>query len=246
MERKTVISFSQAFINLKAFRGKEDQTSFSNYMQEVFPELRLYIDRQLDLAIERKTIPQGKFQTDDFLDDLYIKAYDHIQNLEEHVNFKVWLYREVDSLLSDAMEEEEFDEFFIKNMADYKQDELDEMEENFSTDGDGDFVMEEELDDQSYHKNDYELRNVFVDNEEEDHIIQALDEQLSKERFNEHVKVVLPKLPSVMASILDMYSLQKLTEHEIASIKNLSVDKVKAYLGEAKRMIKAAIKNRFL
>ncbi|MEZ5022249.1 MAG: hypothetical protein R2728_03105 [Chitinophagales bacterium] len=73
----------------------------------------------------------------------------------------------------------------IKNMADYKRDELGKWK-NFSTDGDGDFVMEEELDDQSYHKNDYELSDVFVDNEEEDHIIQTLDEKLSKERFNEH------------------------------------------------------------
>ncbi|MCB0501759.1 MAG: sigma-70 family RNA polymerase sigma factor [Bacteroidetes bacterium] len=246
MERKTVVTFAEAFINLKAFRGKEDQTSFNSYMQEVFPELRQYIDRQLDLAITRKAIPEGKFQTDDFLDDLYIKAYDHIHNLEEHINFKVWLYREADALLNDAMVEEEFDEFFMKNYADYKLDELEEMEENFSTDGDGDLVMEEELDDQSYHKNDYELKDIFVDDEEEDHIIKALDDQLDKERFNDHVKVILPKLPSVMASILDMYSLQKLNEHEIASIKNLSVEKVKAYINEAKRLIKTTIKNSFL
>ena len=56
------------------------------------------------------------------------------------------------------------------------------MEEKYSIDGGGDFVMIAELDDLSYAKNDYTLRDAFVEDKGKG-IIEKLDQELEKTRL---------------------------------------------------------------
>lgn len=241
----TKITISQAVYTLRKLKEKDDQSSFNLYIQEVFPQISSYLETQLDLAIKKHNLHEGKYKVADFMDELYIKAYDHIHEIEDGEFFRIWLYRTADKLLADAITEDEFDDFFFKNIDEFTQAEWDEMEEHYSTDGDGDFVMEEELDDLSYDKNDYVLRDVFVEDDEEKDIISAIDKKIGHQKFNSHVQSIMPKLSKLSASVLELFSRQKLNHQEIAEIKGISVEQVQQYLDEARKAIKLSLKNRF-
>lgn len=239
------IKFTEAFYTLRSYKEQDDQTSFNLYIQKVIPEITAYIQKQLNIAIERGSIYKGKHKAEEIIDELYIKAYEHIQNIEKSEFFKIWLYRTANQLLSDLITEDQFDEFFFQNIDKLTKSEWAEMEENYSTDGDGDFVMLEELDDISYPKNDYELRDILIEADEEEHIIKDLDDKIGLDRINKHIRMLLPKLPADTASILDLFSQQKLSKEEIADIKNISVKAVQDYLNEARNLIRISLENRY-
>ena len=241
----TKITISEAVFTLRKMKEEDDQSSFNLYIQKVFPQIEKYVEAQLKTAIKKHDVHEGKYKVADFMDELYIKAFEHIHEIEAGEFFKIWLYRTADKLLEEAITEDEFDDFFFKNIDEFTQAEWDEMEEHYSTDGDGDFVMEEELDDLSYDKNDYQLKDVFIEEEEEKHILDAVDKNIGRAGFNQHVKTILPKLSKLSASILELFSRQKLNHEEIAEIKGITVDQVQAYLDEARKAIKLSLMNRY-
>ncbi len=241
----SIVKYTEAVIKLQFFKEEDDQSSFNLYIQDVFPEIKLYLERQLEVAIKRGSFAEGKYKAEDFIDDLYIKAYDHIQHLDHSENLKVWLFNEADNLLKEILVEEEFDNYFFENIEDYSQLEWNEMEEKFSIDGGRDFVMEEDLDDFSYPKNDYVLKDVFVDDGEEEDLLASIDEELSEERVSKHINMLLPKLSNVSTSILDLFSIRKLSEEEIALVKGIPVQEVRFYIEEAKKLIKISMESRF-
>jgi RNA polymerase sigma factor (sigma-70 family) len=239
------IFIAEALVKLKAFKAQDDQASFNLYIEKVFPQIAEYLNAQLELAVKKKNIHEGNYNVADFMADLYIKAYEHIRSIEKGEYFKIWLYRTADQLLQEAITDDQFDEYFFKNLDEFSQAEIEEMEENYSTDGDGDFVLEEELDDISYSKNDYELKDVFVEDDVESEIIADLDQNIRREKISHHIQSVMPKLSNISASILELFSRHKLNEWEIAEVKGLSVESVKSYLNEARNAIKMSLSNKF-
>jgi RNA polymerase sigma factor (sigma-70 family) len=239
------IFITDALVQLKSYKEQDDQTSFNLYIETVFPQIEGYLTTQLELAVKKKNIHEGNYNVADFMDELFIKAYEHILSIDKNEHFKIWLYRTADQLLEQAITDDKFDEYFFKNIDEFTQVEMDEMEEKYSTDGDGDFVLEEELDDSSYSKNDYVLREVFVEEDEESNLIANLDQKIGQEKINQHIQSILPKLPNLTASILELFSKHKLNEAEIAEVKGISLESVKSYLNEAKNAIRMSLSNRF-
>ena len=91
--------------------------------------------------------------------------------------------------MGDIIVEEEFNDFFFKNIDTYSKPEWDEMAENFSTDGDGDLLMIEELDDISYNHNEYTLNHVFIEDDEIE-LTKKLDKTFHNDDVNKHIKIV--------------------------------------------------------
>jgi hypothetical protein len=137
---------------------------FDMLMEKILPAIRRYIAKRLDHAIKNDLIPEGKYKVEDFIDELYIVAYDHIVEVQEDTHLYKWLLRKAKELMEDTIIEVDFDHTFFKNIDDYTKYEREEMVEKYSIDGNGDLVMEEELDDLSYAKNDYELEEAFIEN----------------------------------------------------------------------------------
>lgn len=236
---------AKAFPQLKQLKKKDDRAAFNELMGKILPSVRQYIRRQVPAAVKNGSIPSGKYKVADFVDELYIMAYDHIQDVKEDKHLLSWLFEKADGLLEDTLVEEDFDHTFYENIDDYSKLEWDEMEEKFSTDGDGDLVMEEELDDLSYPKNDYILKDVFVEDKEAD-LIGKLDKELAEEEIQRHIELVLYRLPLLMRTIFDLAVCQHFSPDEIAGIKKMDVQKVNQYLSDTKRYIRISFKNRYM
>src|SRR5690606_21071916 len=142
-------------------------------------EVKRYIGKNLQTALYKGSIPKNKYKTDDFINQLFIEAYEHFAEVGNEKELHTWLFKKADELIDDVVTEEEFDDFFLKNIDTYSKPEWDAMEQKFSTDGDGDLVMIEELDDLSYDKHDYILKDIFIEDDKKA-LMQQLDEKLDK------------------------------------------------------------------
>jgi DNA-directed RNA polymerase specialized sigma24 family protein len=235
---------ASTFLDLAQFKKKENKEAFNSLLLKTFYQVKRYIAKRVSTALAKGNLPKGKYKTDDFVDQLFIEAYDHFDRVTSKEKLHPWLFKKADELLENAIIDEKFDDYFLKNIDDYAKPEWDEMEEKFSTDGDGDYVMIEELDDISYPKNDYVLNHVFV----EDHkkkIMDQLDEDLGAEKIKKHVAMVLHNLPLPMRTVFQLATEYQFTLEEITVIRNQSLEEVRLLIEKARKVLEASFFNRY-
>lgn len=233
------------FPNLVEYKKQDDKDSFNQLMLKILPEIKKYINGRLNAAIKKGHFSKNKYKADDIADQLFIEVYDHLDDVKHEKDFYLWLFKKTNELLEDIIVEEEFDEFFFKNIDNYSKPEWDEMEENFSTDGDGDLVMIEELDDMSYNHNDYTLNHVFIEDDEKE-LTEKLDKELSEEDIHHHINMVLHNLPLAIQTVFELFTNQSFTPKEIAEIRNITIKEVEQLLEDARKNLKTSFLNRYL
>ena len=238
------ILIETTFQDLIKLKEKGDKVSFNTRLLKILPKVKKYINENLNSAIKKGRFSKSKYKANDFIDQLFIEIYDHIDEVKREKNFYLWLFKKTNKLIEDAIEEEKFEDFFFKNIDNFSKPEWDEMAENFSTDGDGDLLMIEELDDSSYNKNDYTLNQVFIEDDENE-LTEQLDKTLNDEQINRHIKMVLNNMPLAMRTVFDLYNNQQFTLEEISTIKNSSVEEVEKHLKGAKKALQVSLFNRY-
>ncbi|MDC0006751.1 sigma-70 family RNA polymerase sigma factor [Winogradskyella sp.] len=233
-----------AFKELIAFKKKEDKDAFNTQLLEVLPEVKKYINTQLNTAIKKGHFSKNKYVAEDFLDQLFIEIYDHIDEVKKENDFYLWLFKKTNNLIEDVIIEEEFDDFFFKNIDTYSKPEWDTMQEEFTTDGDGDLIMLDELDDSSYTANTYNVNHIFIEDNETELTLQ-LDKDLHEDEVNRHIKMVLHNLPLPMRSVFELVTQQHLNLEEIAQLKHTTFNEIKAYFDAAKKALQVSLFNRY-
>jgi DNA-directed RNA polymerase specialized sigma24 family protein len=235
---------TKSFSSLIKLKDEDNKVSFNELVLKILPEIRKYVNERLKTAIKKGHSSIEKYRADDIIDQLFITIYDNIEEVESENDFYLWLFKKNNELLDDLIEEEEFNELFFNNIDDYSKPEWDEMQENFSTDGDGDLLMIEELDDFSYNHNDYSLSHVFVEDKEKA-LFEKLDEQLGEDKINEHIELVLHNMPSAMRNVFYLFTNQKLQIEEIAEIEKRTIIEIEKLLNDAKKVIQRSLFNRY-
>ncbi len=236
---------ARAYPDLARFRREDNKAEFNSLLLKVIPEVKRYIIRKLNTAMQKGLIPRGKYKPEDFTDQLFIEVYDHFDEIKSKKDFHPWLFKKADTLLDDIMADEEFDTLFLDNIDSYARVEWDSMAEKYSTDGDGDLVMMEELDDISYRKHDYILKNIFIEDNNKD-LMAKLDQDLGKENIRKHTEMVLHHLPTEMRMIFELFAEHQFDIGEIAKIRNRTVQEIEELLEAAQRSIKISLYNRFI
>jgi len=235
---------TSTFRNILNLKKEGNQTSFNELALKIMPGIRKYVNGRLHTAKKKGHFSKGKYKADDVIDQLFIEIYDTIEDVKSENDFYVWLFKKTNTLLEDIIVEEEFNDFFFKNIDDYSKPEWDEMQEKFSIDGGGDLLMVEELDDISYNHNDYTLNHVFIENNEKA-LIEKLDKSLDEEKIQNHIALVLQNLPLDMRIVFELFTTQHLELEEIALIRNNTIEDVKKLLNDAKRTLQVSLFNRY-
>ena len=139
--------------------------------------------------------------------------------------------------------EEEFSSYFYDDIEAYSRAERDQMREEYSTDGDGDLVMLEELDDISYRNQEYLLKNVFLDDSHEE--LMALMERKEAQGPGRLLETALFNLPPTMRSVFELATEQLFTTEDIALIKGFSTARIETILDRARDLLKNTFKDEF-
>ncbi len=232
------------YIDLVNAKKEADKKSFNQQLLKIVPEVKKYINGRLNTAIKKGHFSKEKYKTDDFINQLFIEIYNNIEEVSSEKDFYLWLFKKTNKLLEDTIEEEEFDDYFFKNIDTYSKPEWEAMQEKFSTDGDGDLLMLEELDDSSYNKNDYTLNSVFIENNEEE-FIEKIDKDLEEAAINKHIKLVLHNLPLQMRTVFELSTKHYLSMQEISKLQNISINKVEEILKNTEKVLKTSLIQRF-
>lgn len=235
---------ASTYSDLVQFKRENDKAAFNSLLLKTLYQVKRYITARLNTALTKGNLPKGKYKPDDFLDQLFIEGYDHFSEVKNKKDLHPWFFKKADELLEEAIIDEEFDDYFLKNIDDYSRPEWDEMEEKFSTDGGGDYVMIEDLDDITYPKNDYVLNHVFVKDVDKE-IIKKLDKDLGEENIRKHTAMVLHNLPHPMRTVFKLSTEYQFNLEEIAIIRNQSFEEVRSLLENARNSIKASLFNRY-
>jgi len=234
---------ASTFSDLVRHRKMGEKKAFSGLLLKILPQVNRYIAKRLNTAISKGNLPQGKYRPADFVDQLFITAYDHFDEVKNEKDLYPWLFKKADELLEDKIVDEEFDEVFFQNIDDFSKPAWDAMEEKFSTDGDGDLVMMEEMDDISYGNKDYILNHVFVEDNNNE-MIAKLDREWGEENIRKHAEMVLYHLPLPMRTIYELATEHHFNVEEIAEIRNQSLQEVKQLLEDARKALKTSFYNR--
>lgn len=235
----------QSYSSLIQLKKEGDKKAFNDLVLKILPTLRNYINRGLHVFISKGNFSKGKYKADDIIDQLFIEIFDHIEEVEKEDDFYAWLYLKIDELMEDIQVEEEFNDFFFKNIDTYSKPEWDEMQEKYSTDGDGDLMLIEELDDISYNHNDYDLNAVFIEDNEVE-FINTIDKKLNEDTVKKHTALVLHNLPYAMRHVFELFTNEHLSLEEIALIKKSTLEEVKQLLQDAKQALQVSLFNRYL
>ncbi|TFG73043.1 MAG: sigma-70 family RNA polymerase sigma factor [Flavobacteriales bacterium] len=244
-QEKIHILIERAYNDLKKFRKEGDRSSFNRRLMKVLPELGRYIDKRLRTALTREALPKGKYRVDDFVDQLYIDIYDHWEEIKSDKELRPWLFKKADELLKDSIDEETFDALFFENIDNYSKAEWDAMAEKYSAEGDGDLVMMDELDDISYRKHHYLLKNVFLEDSKKD-LMAKLDQDLGRERIEKHADMVLHHLPLAVQTAFELFNEHLFDPMDIAQIMNRNHKEVEQLLETARKSMESSLYNQYL
>ncbi len=232
------------FSDLVQHKKMGEKKAFNELLLKTLPQVKLYIVKRFNTAISKGNLPRGKYKPADFLDQLFITAYDHFDEVKNEKNLYPWLFKKVDELLDDTIVQEEFDEVFFQNIDDFSKPAWDAMEEKFSTDGDGDLVMMEEMDDISYGKKDDILNQLFVEDDNNE-MIAKLDREWGEKNIRKHAEMVLYHLPLPMRTVYELATEHHFSVGEIAEIRNQSLQEVKELLEDARKALKTSFYTRY-
>jgi RNA polymerase sigma factor (sigma-70 family) len=159
-------------------------------------------------------------------------------------DFYNWVYREADKLLEAKLEEEDGMENY-ENVEQIRKRERKGIEEEFSVDAEGDYMMLEEMDDPTYRNYDRALQDypysfhVISDNDEtEQSILERLDEDLTEEELNERIHHALSKLPRIQQEVYDLYYLEDLNTKQIAQIKDMEESEIVSLINQVREYLK--------
>tara|TARA_R110002051_G_scaffold48308_2_gene95294 strand:+ start:42635 stop:43393 length:759 start_codon:yes stop_codon:yes gene_type:complete len=239
------IIMKETYAKLVSFKRKENRVSFNSELLKVLPQIYRYVSKRLNSAVANGKLNKGMFNPNDFTDQLFIEVYDNIDDMKTENELHIFLFKKVDELLEDSLIEEEFDHVFFDNIDSYSKPEWDAMEENYTQDADGDFLLLEELDDTSLDKSNYSLDHVFI-TEEEKQLADKLDATLNKERIYRHIQLVLNKMNMPMRTVFELFTNEGLTTQEIAEIRKTTITQVEELLTSARQLLKDSFEKRFL
>ena len=212
---------------------EKKHTDLGKKILSIVPQLHPYVKHRLCTIETSGIVPKNMYRINGIIDDAILKFYELYENPGEaymdQQDIKLKLFKLVNERLNELRENESW---HLKTLStsEILSKELDLLEEKFKLGLHEDLIMDEELDDISYHQNDGQ-KEKFLYDDAEHNIIKSLDISDPRVEMNSNKRKKLNKiymwLPVKTSGIIDMYVFGKLTHDEIAIIKDIKTDKVK-------------------
>lgn len=206
--------------------------------------LHPYVKQRLRVAQNMGILPKNMFQSNEIIDEVILHVYERENHEEiEAKDLRILMFEEANINLMDLFEDEKWHKKTISTRF-VLEEELKQLEESFTVDGGNDFIMNEELDDISYHQDNHEKAYLPYDSAEEN-VLSFLDIKDSAYLKNQSnrltIRSMYQKLPWQTSNVVDLYLLGKLNLQEIAIILAIEIVEVKRIIEFVKENFKKRI-----
>lgn len=215
---------------LKKAKTTRDELRFKKLMNKMLPALRNYIARRLNLAHSTGLIDKHGIVPEEVIDVVYLTLYDHFEHAPTNTSdLETWVYQMVDEVLNNQLKEKAFENEHLVYLQGIEELELSGLEEKYSSDAEGELIMDEELDDVSYQQRLYNPADFIQDTQ----TLESIESQLSEYdeiKLHDEIQRRLIAIPEEERTIFDLFWIVGLSMKQIARIKNITVPQVEDIL----------------
>jgi RNA polymerase sigma factor (sigma-70 family) len=203
--------------------------------------LHPYAKQRIRVGEKLGYFPRNMYKSSEIIDEVVLEIYEKgVHKSKDADALRIIMFDLLNSKMSSLYKSEEWhkESFSTKLIL---EEELRKMEENFTSDAGNDLIMNEDLDDISYHQNNGGPKDLPYDESEEGiKTFLGLDqiEKFREKSDRDDLRKVYYKLPVNTSNIVDLYILGKLSFHEIATILKMEVSEVKEIVNSVRETIK--------
>jgi len=203
--------------------------------------LHPYVKQRIRVGENLGILPRNMYKSNEIIDEVVLEIYEQgLQKSKEKEELRLIMFEKVNSRINALLESEQWHQDSISTKI-ILEEELKQLEENFTMDADNDYVMNEDLDDISYHQNDKQQTSLPYDDAEEGIRTLLGIDTIKKESYRtdrKSLRRLYYKLPLTSSNIVDLYVLGKLSFQQIAVILKLDILEVKEIIGFVKENFK--------
>lgn len=204
------------------FKLKEENNfmEFYKILSKFIPDLKNFIAAKLKIAEHQGLIDQGFYNASGILDEVYMEVFKNFTNDLNEKKLRKILFRTVIQNIHEKTETEHplMNKITIDSIL---KEELDLLNEDYTVDAGGDFILNEELDDISYKQKSFKPTHFILDDSMEKQLAIKLDidyELKALDRQSNLFGNLLNTIPPVSRTIIELYVFGSQTTSEIAEI----------------------------
>jgi hypothetical protein len=203
--------------------------------------LHPYVKQRLKVGEYMGILPRNMYKPNGIIDEVILKIYENnVNNDIDPYQLQLMMFTLANKRLFELFESEKWhkDSISTKILLD---EELKLLEEKFTIDADFDYIMNEELDDISYHQ-DKEESHLLQSDEIQQNVTDFLElkenifykNQVKQDTLRKMYRV----LPLQTSNVMDLYVLGKLNFQEIATILDEDIVEIKNIISFVKENFK--------
>jgi DNA-directed RNA polymerase specialized sigma24 family protein len=229
---------------LQEYKKSGDKEKFYNELLEILQNLRKVVHLKIKQLEKKGIIEKNMYSAQEIVDDVFMKIYEELEEEEvlDEKKLKVRLFVIAKELLDNIRAENGKEKISTEALL---KEEFKELNEKYSVDANGNVVLIEELDDISYHLDDYKDKILLLNQDNFDELVESFDlVKKGEELPQEQVKVIsgyYSNLPEISLSLVSHFSFGKLTVEEIAEIHGISVKSVNDIINQVKSKLKKIV-----
>ena len=203
--------------------------------------LHPYSKQRIRVGEKLGYFPKNMYKSSEIIDEVVLEVYEKgLHKTKDAEALRMAMFGSLNTRMSALFKSEAWHKDSISTKL-ILEEELKQLEENFTSDAGNDLVMNEDLDDISYHQSNGGPKDLPYDESEEGvKTFLGLDQiKIFQEKIDRTaLRKVYYKLPVNTSNIVDLYILGKLSYHEIASILSMDVSEVKEIVNSVRETIK--------
>ncbi|MBT8301429.1 MAG: hypothetical protein KJO63_08875 [Maribacter sp.] len=227
------------------YRHKEenDFEQFYNKISSLVPDLKKFTTRSLLAAEGQGAIDRGFYSAEGILDEIYLEVFKDFTDIMDEQRLKTILFSKAVQKIEEKkiVEQETPDYLPTEEML---QQELDALDEKFTTQADGDLILNTELDDISYKQPRERPSHVLLDRTLEQQLIKKLDMSdtlLPSFERRTIFGALYNFIPARSKSVLELYAFGNRSPHDISEILEVPeevIERIMEKLKERFRLLK--------
>lgn len=201
-------------------KEENDFNEFYTKISSFAPNLKKFMSRSLKAAEAQSSIDRGFYDAEGMLDEIYLEVFKDLSKFSDEGKLRTILFAMAVQKIEEKKILEQENPDFLSTETLLKQ-ELDRLDESFTTQADGDLILNTELDDISYkQKNEY-MNKVILDETIELQLIKKLDMQDELLPSFEHRALfgtLYSNIPLRSKSVLELFAFGNQSCQEISEI----------------------------
>ena len=218
----------------KEITSKSAQTAFDKKVLSAVQHLHPYVKHRIYIAETSRILPKNMYSSNGIIDESIAELYEHGYDIDaEAMAVKLELFRIVDNYMNELFKKEAYHKNTISTDT-ILQDELSKLSEEYTVDGDLDFVLNTDLSDISYHQD--HNNHLYLYEDKEASILKAFElEDLSASQSPKVFGRFYHWLPINVSNIVDLYIFGNLNFEDIAKIKKVETTRIESIFEKVKK-----------